>query len=240
MRDCSGGKVVPVRGHDRSAADPLSDRAAGWLRFLQRKTSLPGDDWSHRGRPAPAWDNISGPPTTNWYRFDAIGMAHTLLMLATVSETHRRACADILEGLCERLALHHGFNEWDEQQGPDPGRSGYPDAWRGMLIPAELWGNYDSPGWAANGTQQQGFQPNPIEAAGAIYFKGFFNYLLGVYAVVSGNDRFQTPFDIVYDDRIRFRYSHRQINEIVRRDFAAMLEGSPDGLWCEIHKLWPL
>jgi len=105
-----------MTGNNRPAADLWSNRAAGWLRFLQRKTSLPGDDWSHRGRPAPAWDNISGPPTTNWYRFDAIGMAHTLLMLATASETHRRACADILEGLCERLALHHGFNEWVEQQ----------------------------------------------------------------------------------------------------------------------------
>jgi hypothetical protein len=112
--------------------------------------------------------------------------------------------------------------------------------WRGLLIPEELWGSYDCPGWAANGQQDAGFEPNPIEAKGAIYFEGFFNLVLGLRALLDPERDPAQPIEIVYDDNWRFPYSHSGINAILAQDFAAALEGQAQGLCCEIHKLWPL
>ncbi|MGH2756511.1 MAG: hypothetical protein ACRDI3_01840 [Actinomycetota bacterium] len=218
----------------------LDERGRGWLRYLQRKLALRDDDWSRSGTPSVAWDNVSGAPTTNWYRFDAIGMAITLAMGAKSRTLDRDAAVSALDGLCDRLRRYHGFNEWVEQEGSDPGRDEYPEGWRGLLVPSEKWGSYDCPGWAANGRQEAGFEPNPVEAQGAIYYKGFFNLVLGLRAVLTPERSSTQAIDIVYDDEWRFRYSHSEINEILSRDFAAALEGQSQGLCCEIHKLWPL
>ena len=146
----------------------------------------------------------------------------------------------LLDGVCERLVRYHGFNEWVEQRGPDPARAEYPAAWQGTLVPDELWGRYDSPGWAGNGSQAAGFQVNPIEAQGAIYYKGFLNYVLGLRAILDPERDGSALLEIVYDAEHTFRYSHRDINAILTEDFADALRGISQGLCCEIHKLWPL
>ena len=215
-------------------------RGRGWLRYLERKLSLPGDDWSRAGTPAPAWDNRSGAPTTNWYRFDAIGVATTVALAVRAGTMSSKKGVALLDGVCERLVRYHGFNEWVEQRGPDPARAEYPAAWQGTLVPDELWGRYDSPGWAGNGTQAAGFQVNPIEAQGAIYYKGFLNYVLGLRAILDPERDGSALLEIVYDAEHTFRYSHRDINAILTEDFADALRGISQGLCCEIHKLWPL
>lgn len=220
--------------------DQLESRANGWLRFLERKLNLREDDWSRSGTPSSAWDNMSGAPTTNWYRFDAVGVATTLALGSRVGRLECEVTGSMLDGIVDRLRKYHGFNEWVEQQGPDPQRSQYPPVWQGTLIPESLWGSYDSPGWASNGAQANGFEPNPIEAQGAIYYKGFFNYVLGLRTLVDPSLNGNEQIDIVYDDNWRFRYSHSEINSILTREFAKATTGRRDGLCCEIHKLWPL
>jgi hypothetical protein len=200
---------------------------------------LAGDDWSWRGTPAAAWDNRSGPPTTNWYRFDAIGLATTVAIANRGGALDSDTAGRSLDAIVDRLCQYHGFNEWVEQRGPDPTRDAYPDAWNGVLIPAPLFGSYDSPGWAANGTQPAGFEANPIEAQGAIYYKGFLNFVLGLRALVSQTDP-NAPLTITYDGDLSFHYSHSQINTILTSAFARAMAGEPQGLCCEIHKLWPL
>ena len=217
----------------------LEDRGRGWLRYLERKLTLP-DDWSRSGAPSAAWDNKSGAPTTNWYRFDAIGMSVTLALAAKAGTMDRDRVVSFLDDICDRLRRYHGFNEWVEQQGPDPGRTAYPPGWRGLLIPESLWGDYDSPGWAANGVQETGFEPNPMEASGAIYYKGFFNLVLGLRALLAPERDPTQPIEIVYDGDWRWTYSHRRINEMLTQDFAAALDGRSQWLCCEVHKLWPL
>ncbi len=198
------------------------------------------DDWSKSGTPAAAWDRVSGAPTTNWYRFDAIGVATTTALAARGGSLDHPGALRMLDGIVDRLRQYHGFNEWVEQRGPDPRRSEYPSGWKGTLIPTARWGSYDSPGWAGNGAQPDGFQPNPIEADGAIYFKGFFNYVLGLRALLDPNPIGDRPIDVAYDERWTFTYTHNEINAIVTRDFSRALEGRAGGLCCEIHKLWPL
>ncbi len=218
----------------------LEERGRGWIRYLERKLALDDDDWSSSGVPAAAWDNMSGVPTNNWYRFDAIGMAITVVLATRSGTLDLVGGVDALDGVCDRLRLYHGFNEWVEQKGPDPQRADYPRGWRGLLIPGEVWGSYDTPGWASNGAQGVGFESNPIDAQGAIYYKGFFNFVLGLRALLDPQRDPTQPIDIVYDDELRFRYSHSEINTIVTEDFSSALEGRPQGLCCEIHKLWPL
>lgn len=229
----------PDGGNLLGMSEGFDDRAAGWLRFLERKLAIPEDDWSKSGTPALAWDNISGAPTSSWYRFDAIGIATTLMLASRGGTLDTRVAAALLDGIVDRLRRYHGFNEWVEQQGPDPKHDDYPKAWRGTLIPESLWGSYDTPGWASNGIQGKGFEPNPVEAQGAIYFKGFFNYVLGLRALIEPTDGTR-PINIVYDDTWSFQYSHNQINSIVAGDFENALAGRSDGLCCEVHKLWPL
>lgn len=217
----------------------LEDRGAGWLRYLDRKLGLEGDDWSRGGSPSSAWDNRSGAPTTNWYRFDAVGVATSIVLAARSGFMDSGSALGALDGIVDRLCSYHGFNEWVEQRGPDPARGEYPQGWNGVLIPETQWGTYDSPGWAANGTQENGFEANPIEAQGAIYYKGFLNYVLGLRSLVGQRDPC-APLDIIYDEDVVFEYSHSQINSILANDFAEALAGRSQGLCCEIHKLWPL
>ena len=220
--------------------DQHESRAQGWLRYLKRKFSLAGDDWSSSGTPSPAWDNMSGAPTTNWYRFDAIGVATTLALGSRSGRLEREVAGPMMDGIVDRLRQYHGFNEWVEQRGPDPQRDEYPSTWKGTLIPESVWGSYDSPGSASNGAQPNGFEPNPIEAQGAIYYKGFFNYVLGMRTIVEPSADSDEPIDIVYDENRRFQYTHSEINSILTRGFADAIADRNDGLCCEIHKLWPL
>lgn len=216
-----------------------ASRGRGWLRYLERKLAERPDDWSKEGRPAAGWDRVSGAPTTNWYRFDAIGVATTIALAAIGGVLDRATATRAIDGIVDRLRKYHGFNEWVEQTGPDPGRNDYPEAWRGTLIPEAMWGRYDSPGWAGNGSQESGFEPNPIEAQGGIYYKGFLNYVLGLRTLVD-SDRQDEVIEVVYDDEHSYPYSHHDLNSILERDFANARDGRSDGLCCEIHKLWPL
>jgi len=53
-----------------------------------------------------------------------------------------------------------------------------------------------------------GLQPDPIGADGNLFFRGFFNLLLSVYAYVSGDSKWRRPFEMTgYQDR-RFRWTH--------------------------------
>jgi len=98
----------------------LQDRGVGWLRYLDRKLGLDDDDWSRSGSPAAAWDNMSGAPTTNWYRFDAIGVATTIALAARGGSIGSEPAVAALDGIVERLCRYHGFNEWVVQRGPVP------------------------------------------------------------------------------------------------------------------------
>ena len=42
------------------------------------------------------------------------------------------------------------------------------------VIPADRWGDYDVPGWTANGIEPWGMQWDPIGADGNLFFRGFF------------------------------------------------------------------
>ena len=108
------------------------------------------------------------------------------------------------------------------------------DAYRG-LIPAEHWGNYDAPGWTANGIEPWGVQIDPIAAEGMLFYKGFFLVLLGIRSMIDPEDRWNRPFEMVRDGGNSFTWTHSEIAAHLCRQWSA----APVGCHCENTKIWP-
>ncbi len=212
--------------HERKSNYPeLSERACGWLRYMYRK-ALVNDDWSKNGHPSEMWDAKTLPPMLNWHRFDAVDSSYAIALMGDVTPAWREVYSTILDHLVERITSYWGAIDWTEQIGPDPKRGKYPDAYFPTLIPAELRGKYDSPGWAANGVEPWGFEPDPVKAAGAIYYKGFLSLTMGLHLYTSGDRKYDEGFTIVNNGEHTFHYTHTHMNERVSQQWCQRTEGS--------------
>ncbi|MGZ6996063.1 MAG: hypothetical protein ACXVIM_12695, partial [Acidimicrobiia bacterium] len=160
-------------------APTLPARAQGWLRYLYRKATTP-DDWDRTGHPHAHWDDTSDPPMLCWHRFDLIDSTYAVALMADRTPAWREVYGRILDELIFRHTGWWAARDWLTQIGHDPDRADYPDLYR-LLIPAHLWGDYDVPGWTANGVEPWGLQMDPIGADGNLFFKGFFLVMLGLH-----------------------------------------------------------
>jgi hypothetical protein len=192
------------------------------------------DDWSRDGRPHPHWDDRSDPPLTSWPRFDLVDSAPALALMAQATPAWREVYIHVLDQLIERHTGWWSANDWLTQFGHDPDRAAYPDAYR-PLIPRDLWGDYDAPGWTGNGLEPWGVQADPIAADGNLFYKGFFLVLLGVRSLIADDDRWNTPFSMIDDGSERFTWTHTRIAELL----ADQLRERPQGCHCENTKVWP-
>jgi len=147
-----------------------------------------------------------------WHRFDLIDSTYAVAMMADVTPAWREVYARILDELIFRHTGWWAASDWLTQIGHDPERANYPDIYR-LLIPEHLWGNYDVPGWTANGVEPWGLQMDPIGADGNLFFKGFFLVMLGLHLRTTGDDRWNRPFDIVRDGENTFTWFHSAIAE---------------------------
>jgi hypothetical protein len=212
----------------------LSERSLGWLRYLHRKAHTP-DDWSRTGHPHPHWDMLSDPPTTSFPRFDLEDSSWALALMAQATPAWREVYVQILDQLIERHTGWWSANDWLTQFGPDPDRANYPDSYRGM-IPRELWGNYDVPGWTANGIEPWGLQLDPIAADGNLFYRGFFSVMLGMRSLIADDDRWNEPFDLIRDGPNTFTWTHSSIVQ----ELADRWRDRPEGCQCENTKVWPV
>jgi Linalool dehydratase/isomerase len=212
---------------------PLSERNVGWLRYLHRKATTP-DSWERQGHPHDHWDNLSDPPMLCYHRFDLIDSTYAVALMADRTPAWREVYEQILDELIFRHTGWWAAEDWLTQIGDDPDRGNYPDAYR-MLIPAAHWGNYNVPGWTANGVEPWGLQWDPIGADGNLFFKGFFLVMLGLHRRVTGNARWDTPFDIVRDGEHTYTWWHTKIAE----HLAGQWRAHPEGCHCENTKIWP-
>jgi hypothetical protein len=211
----------------------LDERAQGWLRYLHRKATTP-DDWDRTGHPHPHWDDHSDPPMLCWHRFDLIDSTYAVALMADRTPAWREVYARILDELIFRHTGWWAARDWLTQIGHDPDRANYPDLYR-VLIPEHLWGDYDVPGWTANGVEPWGLQMDPIGADGNLFFKGFFLVMLGLHLRTTGDERWNDPFDIVRDGENTFTWFHSAIAEHLHGQWRT----KPDGCHCENTKVWP-
>jgi hypothetical protein len=212
----------------------LSERSRGWLKYLHRKVNTP-DDWDRGGHPSQMWDDQSTPPMLCFARFDLIDSSYAMALMAETTPAWRQVYGSILDQLLRRYGTYWGAIDWLTQMGHDPQRGNYPEAWNRLYIPADRQGHYDVPGWTANGIEPWGLQMDPIGADGNLFYKGFFNLLLGLYRYVSGDHTWNRPFTIIGDGPNTFTYTHSSINHLLTRQWAARREGCH----CENTKIWP-
>lgn len=162
----------------------------------------------------------------NWHRFDAVDSSYAIALMSDVTPAWRQVYSAMLDHLVERITSYRGAIDWTQQIGPDPKRGEYPDAYFPILIPAELRGKYDSPGWAANGVEPWGFEPDPVKAAGAIYYKGFLSLAMGLHLYVSGDTKYDDGFTIVNNGEQTFHYTHTRMNERISQQWCQRPVGS--------------
>ena len=215
------------------ASSSLDDRALGWLRYLYRKATTP-DDWDRAGQPHAHWDATSDPPMLCWHRFDLIDSTYAIGLMADRTPAWREVYGRILDELIFRHTGWWAARDWLTQIGHDPERANYPDLYR-LLIPAHLWGDYDVPGWTANGVEPWGLQMDPIGADGNLFFKGFFLVMLGLHLRTTGDERWNDPFDLVRDGENTFTWFHSAIADHLHEQW----QRTPDGCHCENTKVWP-
>jgi len=162
----------------------------------------------------------------SWHRFDLVDSSYAMGLMAQRTPAWTERYIAILDQLIERHTKWWSAADWLTQFGPDPDRAKYPDAYR-ALIPEQLWGDYDVPGWTANGTEPWGKQMDPVAADGMLFYKGFFLVLLGIRSMVAGanasaSDRWNEPFDMISDGPVNtFSWTHSSIAEHLRKQWLA-------------------
>ena len=216
-----------------SGGSALNEHAQGWLRYIWDKATTQ-EDWSSKGDPLPWWDRTSTAPMCSFPRFDLSETAYSLPLMADQTPAWREVYVRIADELMGRYTTYWAAVDWLTLIGHDPNQDNYPPDWL-VWMPEHLRGNYDPPGWTANGVEPWGLQPDPIGADGNLFFRGFFNLLLGTYAYVSGDDKWEKPFKITgYNDRL-FEWTHHSITEFIEDQWSER----PQGAHCENTKIWP-
>ena len=91
------------------------------------------------------------------------------------------------------------------------------------------------PGWTANGIDPYGVQPDPIAADGMLFYKGFFTLLMSLHRYVSGDSKWDEPFEMIRDGDNTFSWSHSGVAAHLARQW----HNSQVGCHCENTKIWP-
>lgn len=233
-----------------------NERTQGWLRYLWQKATTP-DDWSYHGDeeltwsiklnpgpidftvdgkgPHPWWDQYSSSPYFGFPRFDLTDSSYALLLMADQTPAWREVYSRILDELATRHTAYWAAIDWNTFIGPSPDRGNYsPQMMFGW--PERVQGNYDAPGWTANGVEPWGLQKDPIGADGNLFFRGWLNLLLTIYKYVSGDDKWENPWEIAGYENEHFEWTQPRIVEHLRQQYI----NRPEGPHCENTKVWPI
>ena len=174
----------------------------------------------------------------SWHRFDLVDSSYAMGLMAHRTPAWTEPYVAILDQLIERHTQWWSAADWLTQFGHDPDRGHYPDVYR-MFIPTELWGEYDVPGWTANGVEPYGVQTDPIAADGMLFYQGFLLVLLGIRSMIANGpgdrDRWNEPFELIRDGEQSFTWTHSRIAQNLRDQWLR----APIGCHCENTKIWP-
>ncbi len=250
----------PSQGGTPTLHPHHNDRTKGWLRFLWEKATTP-DDWSYRGDedlpwgitmdaafqrsgpdftvdgngPHPWWDQYSSVPYLSYPRFDLSDSSYPLLLMADQTPAWREVYTRILDELATRHTAYWAAIDWNSFIGTSPDRANYPE-WMTVSWPERLRGNYDHPGWTANGVEPWGLQPDPIGADGNLFFRGWLNLMLAIYKYVSGDDKWERPWQVAGFEGQLFEWTQPRVVEHLHRQYT----DRPEGPQCENTKIWPV
>ena len=125
--------------------------------------------------------------------------------------------------LYELIERHWGWwssDDWLTQFGEGADRGNYTDIYRVFTRP-HLWGDYDGPGWTANGSEPWDLNMDPVAADGMLFYKGFVLVLLGMRSMVQNDGRWDQPFEMIKDGEHTFTWTHRDIGRHLEEQWMA-------------------
>jgi hypothetical protein len=255
----NAGSASLVTQQNTSSLYPRhNERTRGWMRFIWDKATTPDDwgysedierpwgialergeiNWTDDGKgPHPWWDQYTSAPMLSYPRFDLSDSSYVVMMMANQTPAWREVYTRIMDELATRHTSYWAAIDWNTFIGPSPNRGNYTalnapgyQAW-----PERVRGNYDRPGWTANGVEPWGLQPDPIGADGNLFFRGWLNLLLSIYKYVSGDDKWEQPWEIAGYENEHFEWTQPGIVEHLAQQYA----DRPEGPNCENTKIWP-
>jgi len=172
-------------------------------------------------------------------RYDLEWSTRVVAKIAQEIPAWREGCAEIIDLMLDRMTQYAAWFDLVEQKGLDPNRAQYPFDYYDKNMPPGWAGVYNAPGYYGNGlatkvppkearrtspyTQPHSppvgrkYNPDPIYGNGGSYMmgKGYLINMIGLYESVSGNAKWNEPIDLVYDDKIKFKYSREQIVKVL-------------------------
>ena len=210
-----------------------NERTKGWLKYLWGKATFP-DNWNYTGEeerpwginlprgeinweydgkgPHPMWDQYTSAPLLSYPRFDLADSSYGVMLMADQTPAWREVYTRIMDELATRHTSYWAAIDWNTFIGPSPDRENYAPATM-QLWPERVRGNYDAPGWTANGVEPWGLQADPIGADGNLFFRGWLNLVLSIYKYVSGDDKCERPWQIAGYENEKFEWTQPQIVE---------------------------
>ena len=171
-------------------------------------------------------------------RFDLSDSSYPILLMADQTPAWREVYTRVMDELATRHTSYWAAIDWNTFIGPSPDRENY-DAFNAPGFaswPERVKGNYDAPGWTANGVEPWGLQPDPIGADGNLFFRGWLNLVLSIYKYVSGDDKWERPWEIAGYENEHFQWTQPKIVEHLHNQYTAR----PEGPHCENTKVWPI
>ena len=232
-----------------------NERTKGWLRFIWQKATFQDDwgysgaeerpwginlprgniDWEYDGNgPHPWWDQYTAAPMLSYPRFDLADSSYGVMLMADQTPAWREVYARIMDELATRHTAYWAAIDWNTFIGESPDRKNYPAAIM-RSWPERVRGSYDAPGWTANGVQPWGLQPDPIGADGNLFFRGWLNLILSIYKYVSGDNKWEQPWQIAGYENQQFEWTQPKIVDHLRQQYT----DHPEGPHCENTKIWP-
>jgi len=158
---------------------------------------------------------------TSFPRFDLHESSYAIALMSNKTPAWREAYAEILDQLVDRYRTHWSAIDWNTQFGEDPDKASYPPHFA-RLIPKELWGEYETPGWTANGNDPRyPVQLDPLGADAMLFFKGWFNLVLGIHAYVSGSSKWENTWTMCGVDDHLFPWKHSKLALTLEQKFLA-------------------
>lgn len=255
----SNQSEIATQKHSPSFFPKHNERTKGWMRFMWQKATTPDDwgysenverpwgitiprgeiDWNDDGEgPHPWWDQYSAAPMLSYPRFDLSDSSYPIMLMADQTPAWREVYTRIMDELATRHTSYWAAIDWNTFIGPSPDRENYGplnapgyQAW-----PERVRGNYDSPGWTANGVEPWGLQADPIGADGNLFFRGWLNLVLSIYKYVSGDDKWEQPWQIAGYENEMFEWTQPKIVEHLHSQYTT----HPEGPQCENTKIWPI
>lgn len=232
-----------------------NERTKGWLRFVWQKATFQ-DDWAYTGEeerpwginlprgnidweydgngPHPWWDQYTGAPLLSYPRFDLADSSYAVMLMADQTPAWREVYTRIMDELATRHTAYWAAIDWNTFIGESPDRQNYAAATM-RSWPERVRGSYDAPGWTANGVEPWGLQPDPIGADGNLFFRGWLNLILSIYKYVSGDNKWEQPWQIAGYENQQFEWTQPKIVEHLHKQYT----DHPEGPHCENTKIWP-